>query len=95
MPIPSIIEEPQLDDASTSSGDLYVVTVYDNDHNTVEQVMNILILATGCTFEEAEMETWEIHNLGKSVVHHGSKEECQTAAAIISEIGIKVTVTQE
>jgi hypothetical protein len=41
------------------------------------------------------METWEIHNLGKSVVHHGSQQECERAAAIIRTIGIRVEVRQE
>jgi ATP-dependent Clp protease adapter protein ClpS len=45
--------------------------------------------------DEAEMETWEVHHLGKSVVHHGGKEECETASAIISEIGIRVEVYEE
>ena len=93
--MPSSTELPELDDSATSSGGSYVVTVYDNDYNSLHQVRQILILATGCTVEEAEMETWEVHNLGKSVVHQASQEECQTVAAIISQIGIKVTVTQE
>jgi ATP-dependent Clp protease adapter protein ClpS len=95
MSAPGIIERPEVDDGSISTGPHFVVTVYDNDTNTVEQVLLILMAATGCPFEEAEMETWEIHNLGKSVVHYGDKPECQSAAAIISQIGIKVTVTEE
>jgi hypothetical protein len=51
--------------------------------------------ATNCPPEEAEMETWEVDNLGKSVVHHGSKAVCEEAAAIIRKIGIHVTVTEE
>lgn len=51
--------------------------------------------ATGCTVEEAHIETWEVDNLGKSVVHHGSKEECDRAAGIIRTIGIRVEVVEE
>ncbi|MEZ0324863.1 MAG: ATP-dependent Clp protease adaptor ClpS [Fimbriimonas sp.] len=92
---PGIIEHTEIDDGSTSSGPHYIVTVYDNDHNTMEEVTHILMAATGCSLPEAEMETWEVHHLGKSVVHHGSKEECTEAAAIIATIGIKVVVTSE
>ena len=53
--------------------------VYDSDVNTWQQVVGILQKATACTQEEAEIETWEIDNLGKSVVHHGGQEECNSA----------------
>ena len=72
-----------------------IVIVYDNDTNTYEQVVSILQQATGCTAEEAYIEAWEIDHLGKSVVHHGSRQECERAAGIIRQIGIRVEVTEE
>jgi len=71
------------------------VTVFDNDHNTFVEVVDVLIRATSCTVEEAEIETWEIDELGRSVVHHGCETECRRSAAIIAEIGIRVEVSQE
>ena len=76
-------------------GSGYIVIVYDNDKNTWDEVTMILQKATGCTLEEAEIETWEVDNLGKSVVHHGGKEECDRAAGIIRTIGIRVEVVEE
>lgn len=73
----------------------YIVVVYDNDYNTVDEVIRILQHATACSLEEASIETWEIHNLGKSVVHHGSQPECDRAASIIRTIGIRVEVVEE
>jgi ATP-dependent Clp protease adapter protein ClpS len=70
----------------------YLVIVFNNDHNTFDQVITILQKATGCSLEEAEMETWEVHHMGKSVVHHADQEECQRVAAIIATIGIRVAV---
>lgn len=94
--LPAIIEKPEIEELGPGSGDeLWVVTVYDNDYNSVEQVILVLMKATGCSLREAEMETWEIHNLGKSVVHHGEKEECDKAANIIAQIGIRVEVSSE
>ena len=90
---PEILDRPDAGDAQGSGG--WVVTVYDNDTNTVDQVMAVLIAATSCTTEEAAMETWEVHNLGRSAVHHGAKAECERAAGIIRTIGIRVTVTEE
>ncbi|MDH7568670.1 MAG: ATP-dependent Clp protease adaptor ClpS [Armatimonadota bacterium] len=77
-----------------TGGDSYVVIVFNNDYNTFDEVIHILQVATGCSQEEAEMETWEIHNKGRSVVHHGTEEECNEAARIIRTIGVRVTVEE-
>lgn len=83
------------DFAEIGGGEGCIVIVYDNDYNTPQEVILILQKATNCTLEEAQIETWEIHNLGKSVVHHGSREECERAAGIIRTIGIRVEVVEE
>ncbi len=87
-----ITPEVEVSDPSTGTGE-FIVIVFDNDHNTFNEVIGILMQATGCGIQEAAMETWEIHNLGKSIVHHGSSEECNRAASIIRTIGIRVEVT--
>ena len=73
----------------------WIVTVFDNDHNTYEEVMKILMIATGCTAEEAYMEAWEIDHMGKSVVHYAGEKECRETADIIAKIGITVLVSEE
>ena len=83
------IEDNRLDN------DGFVVIVYDNDANTFEQVTMILQKATGCSLEEASIETWEVHHLGKSVVHHASRPECERVAGIVRTIGIRVEVVSE
>jgi ATP-dependent Clp protease adapter protein ClpS len=80
-----------LDDLGANSGE-WLVTVFDNDKNTFDQVIMILQKATGCPLEEAELETWEVHHLGKSIVHHADQPECERVASVISTIGIKVSV---
>ncbi len=87
--------EDEIADRTTGNGSGFIVIVYDNDKNTWIQVVGILQKATGCTLEEAEIETWEVDNLGKSVVHHGGREECERAAGIIRTIGIRVEVIEE
>lgn len=92
----AVVESPVEETSRVSdNAEHWIVTVYDNDYNTVEQVMMILMLATGCSAEEAYMETWEIDNLGQSVVHRGSESECREAAEIIAKIGINVEATPE
>jgi ATP-dependent Clp protease adapter protein ClpS len=94
MPADTITERrPDLFDetARSSLGD-YVVIVFNNDVNTYDEVILILQKATGCSLEEAEMETWEIDHTGRSFVHYGDQAECERAAAIIATIGIRVAV---
>jgi hypothetical protein len=93
--LPSIIEEEQTSRGGTGSGDGWMVTVYNNDHNTYDEVATVLMVATGCSLEEAEIETWEIDHLGKSNVHFAGEQECRDVAGIIATIGIKVEVSQE
>ena len=93
MAAPGILDLPQTGDPKSGSG--WIVTVYDNERNTVEQVIETLMNATACALDEAEMETWEVHFLGRSTVHHGGQEECERAAGVIRRIGIRVTVTEE
>jgi ATP-dependent Clp protease adapter protein ClpS len=86
---------PDLQNQGTGTGgDDHIVIVYNNDHNTYDEVMDILQRATGCTRDEAWVETWEIDHLGQSVVHHGSAEECERAASVIRTIGIHVEVRE-
>jgi 4-hydroxy-3-methylbut-2-enyl diphosphate reductase IspH len=94
--LPVIVEEPEIKESGPGSGTgHWVVTVYDNDFNTVDEVVLILIKATCCSLDEAQMETWEIHTLGKSVVHHGDESECHEVAGVIGQIGIRVEVSSE
>src|SRR5437588_11960037 len=84
---------PELDNEGiTEQISEFIVIVFNNETNTYDEVIAILQKATGCSREEAEMETWEIDHTGRSVVHHGDRAECERAAAIIATIGIKVAV---
>lgn len=84
-------EASQLD--SQGRGD-WLVTVFDNDHNTYAEVMTVLMIATACSAEEAHIETWEIDHLGFCVVHQATENECHEVARIIGTIGIRVEVSE-
>lgn len=90
------IELPELEEhALPASGEKWIVTVYDNDFNTEEEVMTVLMLATGCSAEEAYIETWEVHHLGQSVVHRADEDECRSVAEVVAVIGIRVEATPD
>ena len=84
-----------LEDLFKTDYESWIVVVYDNNHNSFDEVIHILMVATACTLEEASIETWEIDHLGKSVVHHGGREECERVADIIRTIGVRVEVVEE
>ena len=93
--LPSVIEQPEVAVPGQSHGDRWMVTVFNNEHNTYDEVIEILLLATNCSEHEAYIETWEIDHLGKSSVHFADEMECRDVASIIARIGIKVEVAQE
>ena len=94
---PGVLDRPEVEPAQpgTGGGHGWIVTVFDNQDNTFAEVIHILQVATGCSVQEATLETMEIHNYGKSVVHHADRAECEQVAAVIAQIGIAVTVSQE
>jgi ATP-dependent Clp protease adapter protein ClpS len=87
----TVIPRPEILNDVETAGE-WIVIVFDNPINTFDQVITILQKATGCSLEEAEMETWEVHHLGKSIVHHADREECERVAGVIRTIGIQVEV---
>lgn len=97
MAVPGTIERPEVDSShdTGTKGAGWIVTVFNNEVNTYEEVISILLIATRCTPEEAFIETWEIDHLGKSVVHQGGEKECRSAADVIATIGIKVEVSED
>lgn len=93
---PGVIERPEVEEIGPGSGgDSWIVTVFNNEVNTWQEVISILMIATGCDFNEAYIETWEVDHLGKSVVHHAEEDECTKVAAVIAEIGIRVEISSE
>lgn len=92
----STIELPKLQHVQETQVDPpWLVKVFNNEHNTYQEVMVILMLATDCDEDEAYIETWEIDHLGSSIVHSADETECQRVAEVISTIGIRVEVYQE
>ena len=86
--------KPRTNDTSPGGGGWQVVA-FNNDYNTFGEVIEILIIATGCTREEAEIETWEIDRFGSCIVHRADRTECERVAGIISSIGVKTEVEKE
>ena len=76
-------------------GGRYAAIIFNNDSNSFDEVIDIIMLATSCPFEEAQIETWEAHTYGQAPVHFASEAECIGVAAMISGIGVRTEVRKE
>lgn len=94
MTFSSVIEAPEITSTQSLQGENWSVVVYNNDKNTYEEVMTVLMLATHCSAEEAYIEAWEIDHYGLCAVHRGSEDVCQQVAKVIATIGIRTEVEQ-
>jgi ATP-dependent Clp protease adapter protein ClpS len=88
------ILQPELAESSSKSG-RWMVVIFNNEHNSMEEVIEVLMAATGCDIQEAYIEMWEAHTFGKASVHFAAREECDDAATIISAVGVRTEVTLE
>ncbi|MBA3725224.1 MAG: ATP-dependent Clp protease adaptor ClpS [Armatimonadetes bacterium] len=43
----------------------HVTSIFNNDTNSFDEVVAVLMMATSCTIEEAQIETWEAHTFGR------------------------------
>ena len=89
-----VVLDPELISDGVGAG-RWMVVIYNNETNSMDEVIEILIIATGCDHQEAMIEMWEAHTFGKAPVHFASKSECEAAASIISSVGIKTEVSKE
>jgi ATP-dependent Clp protease adapter protein ClpS len=85
---------PEIGDSLTKLG-RWMVVIYNNDYNSMDEVIAILMHATGCDLQEAMIETWEANAFGKASVHFASKSECGRVAQIIAGIGVRTEVCPE
>jgi ATP-dependent Clp protease adaptor protein ClpS len=69
------------------------VIVHNNDHNTFDEVIGILMRAVpGMTVADAIDHAYTIHETGSTVPYRGLLDEAEKVADTIRTIGIKVTV---
>lgn len=73
----------------------YCVVIFNNDHNSFDEVIAALMYATECDVQEASLEAWEAHTFGSAKVHFAPRYDCKHVARIISSIGVKTEVKRE
>jgi ATP-dependent Clp protease adaptor protein ClpS len=68
----------------------WIVILYNDDWHSVDEVIDIVQQATGCSLDDAVTITYRVHNEGRAICFSGSKEECDKVAAIIATIRLQV-----
>ena len=72
-----------------------MAVIFNNDTNSMDEVVEILMVATLCDLEEASMEAWEADAFGKAPVHFASHDECVRICGTLGTIGLKTEVSKE
>ena len=86
--------QPEVLDPRIGTG-RWMVVIFNNDTTSFDEVIAILMRSTGCTSQEAYVETWEAHTYGKAAVHFSGQEECEIVATMIGSVGVKTQVCRE
>jgi ATP-dependent Clp protease adapter protein ClpS len=89
-----VVLEPEAVRSSVDT-DRWSVIIFNNEHNTFDEVIGVLVEATGCDLQEAYIEAWEAHHYGKALVHFASENVCKAIAQTISSVGVKTAVDRE
>lgn len=79
----------------TNIGNRWMVLIFNNNTTSFDAVVQVLMRATGCNYQEASIEAWEAHTFGKASVHFDARESCERVAMIISTVGVQTEVCRE
>jgi len=72
----------------------WITILWNCDCHTFDDVAAQLVKAIGCSYDEGMAIAWRVHNEGHAVVKVGSRTDCERVAAILREIGLRVTVAE-
>ncbi len=64
------------------------VILFNDDWHTFDEVIDQLIKAVKCTFDQARGYAFEVHVKGKAIVYNGSLSECLKVSTILEEIAL-------
>jgi len=90
-PLPEI-EEVEILLEELLDQEAFDLVVFNDDVNTFEHVINVLIKVCNHTHEQAEQCTLIIHYKGKCSVKKGSKTELKPMCEAILDAGIQATI---
>ena len=81
-----------LEEEETTIKNANSVILYNDDWHTFDEVINQLIKAVNCSFEEARDYAFEVHVKGKSIVFNGSMKDCLRVSSVLEEIALNTQI---
>jgi ATP-dependent Clp protease adapter protein ClpS len=91
MSSPSELEEPEVIDSIGTDLSSKVI-LFNDEWHTFDEVINQIIKATGCSEDNAEKLTLEVHNKGKACVYNGELSECLKVSGVLEEIALHTQI---
>ena len=88
---PSGIIEPEIDE-KIGIDQPYKVLLFNDDWHSFDEVINQIIKAVKCSFEEARAFAFEAHVKGKVVIFNGDLSACLKVSSILEEIALHTQI---
>jgi ATP-dependent Clp protease adaptor protein ClpS len=79
-------------DEKTGIKQPFKVLLFNDDWHSFDDVINQLIKAVKCSYEEARAFAFEAHVKGKAVVFNGELSECLKVTSILEEIALHTQI---
>jgi ATP-dependent Clp protease adapter protein ClpS len=68
------------------------VVLYNDNWHTFDEVIEQLMKAVNCTYEQARSFAFEVHVKGKAIVFSGSLKKCLKVTSILEEIALHTQI---
>ena len=91
MPSTEEILSPEAIDIDIT-GQGFTLILYNDSHHDFDEVINQVMLATGCGYDKAEAITMEVHNKGRAAVLSGELDKCLRAQSVLEEIALRTSI---
>lgn len=88
---PQGISEPESDEEVTV-GLPYKVILFNDDWHSFDDVINQIIKAIKCSYEEARSHAFEAHVKGKTQVFNGELNGCLKVSSVLEEIALHTQI---
>jgi ATP-dependent Clp protease adaptor protein ClpS len=70
----------------------YKVILFNDDYHSFEEVINQIIKAIHCSFDDARGYAFEAHVKGKTVVFSGELNQCLKVSSVLEEISLHTQI---
>ena len=70
-----------------------IVTLFNDEQHSYEQVTNQVMLATKCSEREAFKIAYLVDHKGSAIVFRGELDDCIRVSSILEKIGLKTTIS--